>query len=179
MSEIAVEGAGLDGRKKMVIAAVSALAFLIAAGGAAWFFKEGFGGNDDGKKDVKSLLSAGEDIKQSESRKKSFVAPTFVSIDPYIVNLASPDDDRYMQIVVVYQVNNDRAVEALKSIMPLLRSRSLLVLSKKNADFVQSLEGKQRLMDELLDVARVTLQQQGGNFQDNVLDVHFSSLVVQ
>jgi flagellar protein FliL len=174
------EEGGLGAKKRALVLAVVGCVALGVLGGAGWLLKDYLAApNEAASSGNKASFAAGEDIKQAAEKRKSFVAPTFVPFDPYIVNLAAPDDERYMQIVVVYQVNNDRAVEALKAMTPLIRSRSLMVLSKKNAEYVQSLDGKQRLMDELLDVARVTLQQQGGSFQDNVLDVHFSSLVVQ
>lgn len=106
--------------------------------------------------------------------------PSFVNGDPYVVNLADPADERYLQVSVVYEVKGDEVAEALRTIAPMIRSRTLIVLSKKQSDMLKSPEGKQLLKEELLDLAQVSLSDSGyGSLQNRISDTHFGTFVIQ
>lgn len=106
--------------------------------------------------------------------------PSFVNGDPYVVNLADQSDERYLQVSVVYEVKGEEVAEALRTIAPMIRSRTLIVLSKKQSDMLKSPEGKQLLKEELLDLAQVSLSDSGyGNLQGRISDTHFGTFVIQ
>ncbi|NJM32927.1 MAG: hypothetical protein HC848_08840 [Limnobacter sp.] len=100
-------------------------------------------------------------------------------LDPFVVNLAGPDSKRYLQIGITYELSDKATDDRMKNYTPVIRSRILMVLSNKTTADLTNIEGKQKLMDELVDLARVTL---GGDDKDptrGVRDVHFSSFVIQ
>jgi flagellar FliL protein len=105
--------------------------------------------------------------------------PTFVVLDQFVVNLAEPDTSRYLQIGITYEVNGPKVAEEIKTFTPVIRSRILLVMSGKNVSDLNSIEGKQQLMDELVDLARVTIKGNDNDPTRGIRDVHFSSFVIQ
>ena len=105
--------------------------------------------------------------------------PVFSVLDPFVVNLAQPDQNRYLQIGITYELTGPDAAEEIKNFTPIIRSRILMVLSGKNIENLSTMEGKQRLMDELVDLARVTINGPTDDPTKGVRDVHFSSFVIQ
>ena len=102
---------------------------------------------------------------------------SFFTLDPLVVNLAPPDINRYLQVSVAYEIDSDDVVNHLKSFNPIVRSRMLIVLSTKTVDELLTIEGKQLLMDQLLDLARVSLPPQVE--ASSIKDVHMTSFVIQ
>lgn len=76
--------------------------------------------------------------------------PVYLPIDPFTVNLADRDVDRYAQVGVTLEVVDQKTADLLKSYMPSIRSGVLMVLSHKNAADLLSKEGKERLQREIL-----------------------------
>ena len=142
------------GKLLMVLAA--ALVFASGGGGAAWYFG------------VHS--KSGE--KAPETAKKTL--PVFLNLDPFVVNLAGSDN--YLQVGVVYAVTSPEIAEAIKARLPAVRSRVLLRLSSKTVGELTSLEGKQKLTDEILEDAKVSLDEAQ---RKGVVTMHFSAFVIQ
>jgi len=151
--------------KKKLIIIIAALVILLAAGGAGAFF----------------FLGSKGDAAHEEAKKEEHLGPpVFTVLDPFVVNLAEPDSTRYLQIGITYELKDPKVAEQVKNYTPVIRSRILIVLSGKNVSDLTSVEGKQRLMDELVDLARVTIHTEGNKDPTaGVRDVHFSSFVIQ
>lgn len=150
-------------KKKLILIIVIALAML-GAGGAAAFFM---------------LAGQAADGAADEKVEEPLGPPTFVVMDQFVVNLAEPDSTRYLQIGITYEVSSPTQADEIKNFTPVIRSRILLVLSGKNVADLTSIEGKQRLMDELVDLARVTIKGDPKDPTRGIRDVHFSSFVIQ
>lgn len=160
----APEAAPAKGSKRKLILILAIVLAVLGAGGAAAFFM---------------LAGQPADGTAEEKVEEPLGPPTFVVMDQFVVNLAEPDTTRYLQIGITYEVGGPAQAEEIKNFTPVIRSRILLVLSGKNVGDLTSIEGKQRLMDELVDLARVTIK---GDPQDptrGIRDVHFSSFVIQ
>lgn len=76
--------------------------------------------------------------------------PVYLPIDPFTVNLADRDVDRYAQVGVTLEVVDQKTADLLKNYMPAIRSGVLMVLSHKTAAELLSKEGKERLQQEIL-----------------------------
>lgn len=151
------------GSKKKLILIILIALVVLGGGGAAAFFMMG------------SKDKEGAEAKVEEPKGP----PTFVVMDQFVVNLAEPDTTRYLQIGITYELTNPASAEEIKTFTPVIRSRILLVLSGKNVANLTSIEGKQQLMDELVDLARVTIKGDGKDPTRGIRDVHFSSFVIQ
>lgn len=71
--------------------------------------------------------------------------PTFVALEPFVVNLARDEGDRYLQAVVVFRVGDAKTGEALKGFTPEIRHRINLVLSSKLPSEISTPEGREDL----------------------------------
>ena len=139
----------------IIIAAVLALG---AGGGGAWFFTQGKA--EPGAKEVK---------KQEK--------PEFVVIDPFTVNLQPEEGEQYLQIQFTLQVASLEQVEIIKTNMPHVRNRVLLLLSGKKASEINTVEGKKLLSKEIIEVVKQPFFDKGP--PQEVSDVMFTSFIIQ
>ncbi|HRH17965.1 MAG TPA: flagellar basal body-associated FliL family protein [Aquabacterium sp.] len=146
------------GKKKLFIIIGVAVAVLLAGagGGAVYLMK---------KKAAEEAAAAEaeysgdeEDVAADEPAKKpahdakkegNATPPVFIPLDPFTVNLADRETDRYAQIGISLQVDDAKVGDELKVFMPAIRNSILLILSHKSADQLLSLEGKTKLAEEI------------------------------
>jgi flagellar protein FliL len=122
--------------KKTLIMVIAAVVLLGGGGGgAAWWFL------GRGEPDEKALAAAAE-----EKRK---AARMFVTLDPFVVNLADRDSERYAQIGVVLEVEGKDANQKVTDKMPAVRNEILLLISSKQAQELITREGKVQLASEI------------------------------
>jgi flagellar FliL protein len=100
----------------------------------------------------------------------------FAALEMFTANLADRDRDRFAQVGVMIELGDVKVDSALKAVLPIIRSEILLLLSSKSADELLTLQGKQTLAQEILDIAR---KQISPEFRSQVYAVHFSSFVIQ
>jgi flagellar FliL protein len=94
------------------------------------------------------------------------------------VHLA-PDgsSDHYLQVGIVYEVENDKVTDALKLQLPVIRGKILLLLSSKTSADLSTVAGKDKLAEELLEAARAPLPTEEA--KKGVAGVHYASFVIQ
>jgi flagellar protein FliL len=76
--------------------------------------------------------------------------PLYVPLEPFVVNLADRDVDRFAQIGVTLQVEDARIAEELKLYLPAVRSGILMVLAHKTSKQLLDRQGKEQLVAEIL-----------------------------
>lgn len=140
-------------KKKLIIIIVAAVLVLVIGGGAAAFFMM------KSHADAEAAAEEGEDAEHAEPVKKAKKAepkkdenagpPTFVPLDPFVVNLADKDVERYAQVGINLQVDDPKVAEQMKVYMPAIRNAVLMILSHKSAEDILSNEGKKKLADEI------------------------------
>jgi flagellar FliL protein len=128
------------GSKKLIIMLAAVLVLVLVGGGAAFMLLK--------KKPV-------EDAEVSETapkkaKPKSDHPPTFVPLDPFTVNLADKDVDRFAQIGITLEVHDPKFAEQIKAYMPAIRSNVLMVLSHKTAAELLTREGKEKLAKDIM-----------------------------
>lgn len=141
---------------KLVIILAGALLLASGGGGAAWYFG-----------------MRGKSAEAAPAAPKKAV-PIFLTLEPFVVNLTGSEN--YLQVGVVYALDTNEISEAIKANMPAVRSRILLRLSSKTVAELASLEGKQKLTQEILDDARQSLDE---GQRKGVATMHFSAFVIQ
>ncbi|HEY4318457.1 MAG TPA: flagellar basal body-associated protein FliL [Herbaspirillum sp.] len=149
-------------KKMLLIVILLIVLLLVVAGGAAAFFMLG------SKKPAES-----EHATAAEASK----TPVFVSIEPYVVNLQSENGDQFLQTSLTLQVADEGTAEAIKTFMPLVRSRLLITLSSKKASELTSVEGKKKLTEEIIATLNQPFTPNGKAQQVN--DVFYTSFVIQ
>ena len=76
--------------------------------------------------------------------------PTYLALDPFVVNLADRDVERYAQIAVTLQVDDPEFAEQMKAYMPSIRNSILLVLAHKSSQELLERAGKDALAAEIM-----------------------------
>lgn len=71
--------------------------------------------------------------------------PTFVPLDPFVVNLAAGEGDRLLQVVIALRVIDAKTGEGLKGFMPEIRHRINLILRGKLPSELGTPEGQEAL----------------------------------
>lgn len=157
-----VEEAAAGKSKKTLFIIIGIVLLLIAGGGAAaWFFMHPSGGAHG---------------KQAEPEKP----PVFVTLDSFTVNLSAgdgEDGDKYLQVAMTLQVPEEKNAENIKTHMPQVRSRILLLLSSKQASELLTSEGKSKLMKEIISEINKPFIPKGES--QKVSSVFFTSFVIQ
>ncbi len=135
------------GKKKLIVFAAAGLVLALAlAGGAVYFVKQRAAhaaaaavGDDDGV--------AGD---HAAAKVDARNVPVYLPLDPFVVNLADKEADRYAQIGVTFELENGSSVEELKAFMPSIRNAILLVLANKTSRELNDRAGKEQLAEEIL-----------------------------
>ena len=120
-------------KKSKLLWIVALVVALLAAGGAgAWWFL---------------IQSHGDDEDAEEIAAKPSI---FLPLDQFTVNLQPEDGQQFLQTALTLKVSEQDVADAIKAQMPEVRSRLLFLLSSKKPSQLSSLEGKNKLSEEIL-----------------------------
>ena len=140
-----------------------AFVLLGAAGGAGWWWWQG-------------RQAAAQDA-EAEARPSRQPAQ-YIALEPsFVVNLADPDGNSYLQADVQVVTRDPATVAALDAHLPSVRNRLLLLFGQQQASQLAQRAGKERLQDVARDEVRALLRAEGA--ADKVEAVIFTSLVTQ
>lgn len=153
--------AGGSGKKLMIIVLAAVLGLGGVGGGVAWFMMQG----------------KSEDHAPKKKEKSRGGPPVFVPIEPFTVNLQPENGEQYLQLAFTLQVASLEEVEVIKTNMPKVRSRLLLLLSGKKASEISTPEGKQQLSAEIIEQVRQPFEERGS--PQDVTEVLFTSFIIQ
>lgn len=143
------------GKKKLIILIAAALLVVLIGGGAAAFLlkKKPADGDEEGGEDGghgKARAEAHEPAVKPKPKHDPKHPPVFVPLDPFTVNLADKESERYAQIGVTLEIDDPKVGEELKLYMPAIRNNILMVLAHKTAAQLLTREGKDRLAQSIL-----------------------------
>lgn len=131
------------GKKKLIIIVAAVLVLVLGAGAALLVLKKKPA--EEGDEETAAAVEAPAKKKGGEAK-----APTFVPLDPFTVNLADKEVDRFAQIGIILQVEDEKASEEIKGFLPAIRNNILMVLSHKSSGDLLTREGKEQLAKEIL-----------------------------
>jgi flagellar FliL protein len=171
------------GSKKKLIIIGAVLALLLAGGGGGAFFlmkKRAAAAAAAAAEDGEVVVEVAAAVPKADLKS----APTFVPLDPFTVNLADRDAERYAQVGVTLELSDPKAGDLLKAYMPAIRNNILLALASTQAADLMDNEGKLRLASELRAAAVKPLGYSLGSNPDDdaeapIRAVHFSNFIVQ
>jgi flagellar FliL protein len=136
------------GKKKLIIIIAIVLLLVLAGGGAAAYFV---------MKQRAAAVAAEEGGDEaapaahtSASKDPHRAAPVFVALDPFVVNLADKDAERYAQIGLTLEVDDAKFAEEMKIYMPAIRNSILMILAHKNSSELLERAGKEALAAEIM-----------------------------
>ena len=189
------------GRKKLIILVAAALLVVgSAGGGAAMFIKKKRAAAAAAEAAAAGVDGEAAPVAQAAAHKAAHKGPpAFLPLDPFIVNLADRDTERFAQIGITLELDDPKFADQLKAYMPAIRNGILMVLAHKSSAELLSRPGKEKLS---LEVMRESVRPLGIELESDVDDakpagddaertaktpleespvrhVHFSSFIIQ
>jgi flagellar FliL protein len=182
------------GRKKLIVLVAAVLLVGAAGTGTAVFIS---------KKRAAAAEAAeapddeGGAVAQPSHRDAHKGPPAFLPLDPFIVNLADHDAERFAQIGVTLELDDPKSAEELRAYMPAIRNGILMVIAHKSSQELLTRAGKEKLASEIM---REAVRPLGIELEDDdaqskakvehssprtavdespVRHVHFSSFIIQ
>jgi len=155
------------GKLKLIIllAVVVILAIALSIAGTLWFLGGGLPGMGDN--------ATAED----EIAEEPFVPSVYLDIGKALVTTVQGEGrQRYAQAYVALGATDAQALAAAKLHMPLIRSQLVMVLGNSSYTALQTPEGRQGLIDNMLATVNQVLEQEGEPAVNRVL---FRNFVVQ
>lgn len=150
-SASATADAPKKGNKKLIVI-IAAVVLLVGIGGGAFAYIA--------KQKAAAAAAAADEEEEggeeaapahAETRKHDPKhAPTFVPLEPFVVNLADKETERFAQVGVTLEVDDAKFADELKAYMPAIRNGILMVLAHKTSAELLSQEGKLALQKEIL-----------------------------
>ena len=135
------------GKKKLIILIAAAVLLLGGGGGAAFMMLKKKPVDDDGEDSAQ--------VEKAESKAKAAPKhdakhpPAFAPLEPFTVNLADREVERYAQVAVTLELDDAKTGDDVKAFMPAIRNNILMVLAHKTSAQLLSAEGKTRLAGEI------------------------------
>ena len=132
------------GGKKLLIIILVVVLLLVIAGGAVLFLLLKKNHSEEG----------GDAHAQSEPAQVKVDLshpPTFVTLEPFTVNLAPAEGDHFLQVVMVLKVVDQTVADQMKAYMPEIRHEVNLVLSSKLPSEISSVDGREALAVESME----------------------------
>ena len=141
-----VAARGKKKKKLIVIGVVALLVLALAAGGAVLLLRyKAAHANAVGDEDSATAHSGSNAATKSDPAHP----PTFLPLEPFVVNLADRDVDRYAQVGIVLEVDNALFADQMKAYMPAIRNAILLILAGKTSQELLERSGKEQLAEEI------------------------------
>ncbi|MBK1614389.1 flagellar basal body rod protein [Rubrivivax gelatinosus] len=131
------------GKKKLLIIIGALVAVLALGGGAAVFMmKKNAAATEEGEDGAEAPAKA-------EAKHDPKAVPTFVPLDPFTVNLADRDSERYAQVGITLEVADAHLGDKIKAYMPAIRNNILMALADKTAEQLGDREGKAKFAEQV------------------------------
>jgi flagellar protein FliL len=139
------------GRKKKLIVIAAATLVVLAAGGGggAYYFiqKRAAAVAEASETDADEVVQAAPKHEEKEKKK---TPPVFLPLDPFIVNLADRDAEKFAQIGITLELDDAKFADQLKAYMPAIRNGVLMVLAHKTSQQLLGRKGKEALAAEIM-----------------------------
>jgi len=134
------------GKKKLLIILIAVVLLVVVGGGAAVFMMKK-------KAAAQAAEDGGDEVAASAEHKSDKPdpkhPPTFLPLDPFVVNLSDKDADRYAQIGITLEVEDAKFGDLLKAYMPAIRNSILLILAQKSSADLLDRPGKEKLAGQI------------------------------
>ncbi|GAB4115106.1 MAG: flagellar basal body-associated protein FliL [Sideroxydans sp.] len=130
------DAAAAPAKSHKLLIIIIALLVLIIVGGAGWYFTQGHA----------PAAEPVEEAKHAPAPQAKYVPLG----EKFTVNLQQEEGDRYLQVGITLKVLDAKLEEEIKTAMPEIRSKLLLLLSGKKPSELVSVAGKQELVQQVI-----------------------------
>lgn len=126
------------GKKSMLMMIIVAVVLLGGGAGGAWFYMQ---------KRAAAAATDEEPVAHAPAEKH---APTYLPLESMVVNLADGGGERFAQIGVTLDVENEKTAEKIKTYMPAIRSSVLMLVSQRTSEELLKRDGKEKLANDIV-----------------------------
>src|SRR5690554_1595227 len=167
-SSASTKGTGAKGFGRLILGLLLIVLIIGASVAATWFFLQKSG----------LLNSARAEYVGEEKRPQvPLPAPIFASLEPFTVTLRDERTTRILYVAITLRLVDEASRQTITEYMPEVRDRVLRLLSVQNPTYIQTPEGRERLVQDLTDLLqRPYLPQPRG---PEISAVLFTAFVVQ
>ena len=136
------------------------------------------GGGDGAASSEQAASDDGGDDEEGGDGEGENMPAIYIPLDPaFVVNFASQGKARFLQITVEVMTRDPAVPDQVELHSPVIRNNLMLLFSSQTYDSVSTLEGKETLREEALDVVQQILEEETGD--PGVEAVYFTSFVMQ
>lgn len=159
------EGASSGPSMKMLIIILVVVQLVMFGGLAAFLMSSGILHQESGSHgQVEKAASDAEAI--------------YIPFEPaFTVNFGGANSSRFMQVTIEAMTHDKSVVEQVNKHMPVIRNNIVLLLSSQSVESVSTLEGKEKLRQEILTSVQNILKQRTG--KPGIDEIYFTSFVMQ
>jgi flagellar protein FliL len=133
------------GKKKLIVMAAALVVLLALGAGAVVYLKQRAAHAAAAAIDDEATPEHGSAPKIDPKN-----APIYLPLDPFVVNLADKEADRFAQIGITLELDNGISADQIKAYMPAIRNAILMVLANKSSRDLMNREGKEQLAQEIM-----------------------------
>lgn len=140
MSDKPADAAPAPPKSKKLLLIVGVLVLVLAlAGAGGWFYLS--------KQRAAALDGEEEEVAAKVQAKGP---PTYLPLDNMVVNLADPGGEKVVQVGIILELIDAKAVDKVKLYLPTIRSGVLLLVSQRTSEELLQREGKEKLAADIL-----------------------------
>jgi flagellar FliL protein len=160
-------------RSKKMLIIIIAVVVVIGGGVGAYFMF----GSDRGQEQTAGQGKDKSKDKKSEVAKKE--PAIYVKLDPpFVVNFDANGVMRFLQVTVEVMTRDAATAAAIKSNDPMIRNNLLLLFGNQKSGDITTLEGKEKLRADALEVVAKVVAIEGGDGK-KVEQLFFTAFVMQ
>jgi flagellar FliL protein len=134
------------GKKKLIIMVAAAVLVLGGGGGAAMVLMKKKVDPDVEVTDEQAPAKAAHAPAAKHDPK---AVPVFVPLDPFTVNLADRNAERFAQVGVTLEIEDTHIGDQIKAYMPAIRNNILMTIADRTAVELMGREGKAKLAERI------------------------------
>lgn len=142
------------GKKMLIIILGVVLLLALIGGGAIIFISKKHATSEDGG-DGHSPAPAKAAPPPTVQAAVPKTPPVYLPLDNMVVNLADPGGERVAQIGITLEVQDAKAVDTVKAVLPAIRSGVLMLIARRTSEELLKQEGKEKLIKDILCEASV------------------------
>lgn len=159
------EGASSGPSMKMLIIVLVVVQLVMFGGLAAFLMSSGIL-----KQETGAQGHAAQTVPEAEA--------IYIPFEPaFTVNFGGANSSRFMQVTIEAMTHDSHVVEEVNKHMPVIRNNIVLLLSSQSVESVSTLEGKEKLRQEILTSVQDILKKRTGS--PGIDEIYFTSFVMQ
>lgn len=165
-------------KKKLIMLGGIGVVLLLLAGGGTWFalgLLSDKPAEETANADAEHEAEKGAHEEAHDTGKKP---AAYASLDPaFLANYSVGGRQRYLQVSMSALARDEKANEALRAHMPLVRNRIVMLLSGESFEQLQTDDGRAQLQQKLLAAIQEILKKETG--EPGIEQVFFTQFVMQ